>query len=241
MGGRIDRAALFIATTAAAYLFFLNAWHSVAAACAAAFAACALGRRVLRGLPRRRRCGRRQIEAEILRIAAMPDDEAARALGEWVRGRYPGEAFALTPILKHPAASLSPSDILGAWKAGRGAARLVIAATCACDPAAALYARSLREPAVAVVDRRALARILRKSGRLPAEAEAPLSPKDVLRRLVRRAAGRRPRPRDALAATGLLAMYRFVGQPLYLLAALILLFRLGAALAARPRGWRLFE
>ena len=46
MGNRIDRAALLILGAAGLYLFFLNAWHSIPLACAAAFVCGALLRRL---------------------------------------------------------------------------------------------------------------------------------------------------------------------------------------------------
>lgn len=241
MGRQIDRAAGFLLATAAMYLFFLNAWHSIPLACAAAFAAMALGRFLLRGVPRRRRCTRAQAADEVLRIAALPDGEAERALGEIIRRRYPGEDFALAAILKHPAASLSPSDVLAAWKANRGAARLVVAATCGCDPAAALYARELAEPAVAVVDQKRLARLIRDGGFLPPNGAPAFSARRAWHSVLRHVAAHRMTPKDALAAALLLAMYWLFGHPLYLILSLLMLLRLGMLLPLRRGKKQLFE
>ena len=242
MGKRIDRAARFLLTTTAAYLFFLNAWHSVPLACAAAFAAMALGRAVWRGRPKKRpRCALAQADGEVARIAALPDDEAERALAAIVRGRYPGEAFGIAPFIRHPASSLSPGDILAAWKAHRGEARLVVAATCGCDPAAALYARELAGPAVAVLDGHAIARILRAGGWQPADEPARrLSPRDIARRLGRRVAAHRTTPREALAAALGLALFAFNRRPLFLVLPSIVLARFGMTIGARGGTGALF-
>ena len=240
MGNRIDRAALLILGAAGLYLFFLNAWHSIPLACAAAFVCGALLRQLAARRPGRGRLSARRARDELLRIAALPDDEAARALEALVRKRFPGEDYAVAVALRHPEASLSCNDVLNLWKAHRGQARVAVAATCDCDPRAALYARELRRPAMAVVDRRQLERLLRESG------EAGPRPGGAsggrrLRRILSAVASRRPRPRDALTAAALLVMYLASGRVVCLAFSLALLFWFGAARIRGLGRGRLFD
>ena len=166
----IDRTALGLLCGTGYYLFFLNAWGSIPLACGLAFACTALSLRLIRGLPSLRRASGAQARAELLRIAGLDDAAAEGALSALIRRRWPDEAFRLVPVLTHPEATMSSGDVLNAWKSNRDAGRLVIAATCPCEPRAALYARELREPAVAVMDSRRLTRLLRA---LPADALPP--------------------------------------------------------------------
>ena len=179
----IDRAALSLLGATAYYLFFLNATGSTPLACGAAFACTALSRMLLRGLPIVHRATAAQARAELLRIAGLDDEAAVRALEALVQTRWPGESFRLTPVLKHPEATMSSGDVLNAWKANRDAERLVVAATCPCEPRAAFYAGELRGPVVAIVDSRRLTRLLRA---LPAD-QLPHPPRPrpgaVIRRL----------------------------------------------------------
>ncbi|MBR1820205.1 MAG: hypothetical protein IJ769_01140 [Clostridia bacterium] len=222
------------------YLFFLNAWGSIPLAGALAFACVALGRWLLKRRPTRPRASSARVQAELLRLAGLSDAEAQAELTELVRARWPGEAFYLTPVLKHPEATLSSGDVLNAWKANRDAPRLVIAATCPAEPRALVYARELRAPAVAVVDSRALSRILRRH--LPAPTPTPrVSLRQRLRRTATRIATSRVTPRNPLLAISLLALYLRGGNPLCLFASMLMLAHLGVALIQRRAGRRLFE
>ena len=239
-GRRIDELAFGGLAAAALYLFFLNAWGSIPLACGMAFACAALLRGLYRAKPPRRAASAARVRGALMRLAGLPDAEAQQALEALVRGRWPGEDFTLVPVLKHPESALSAGDILNAWKANRDAARLVVAATCPAEPRALAYAHGLREPAVAVVDSRALGRILRRS--LPPEAPPPrVRLVDRLRRLAARVASSRVTPRSPLLAAALLLYYLRGGSPLCLPAALALLAHAGVALAQRRLGRRLFE
>ena len=241
MGGRVDRWALAALGASGLYLFFLNAWDSVPAACGAAFACCVLARRFLSDHPIPRRASRAQVAAKLLELASLTDSQAQAELTGLLAGRWPGERFQLTPVLKHPEASLSSGDILNAWKANRDADRLVVAATCPCEPRAALYAKQLRDPAVAVMDSRAIARLLRKQKAADAFPPVPPLPlRDRLRRLFARCREVRATPKDALIAAILSGLYLRTGRPLYLFSALAVMLRLGLALSRGRMGRRLF-
>ena len=241
MAAFIDRTALGLLGASAYYLFFLNAWGSIPLACGAAFICAALSRWLLRVLPVRRHATAAQARMELLRIAGLDDPAASKALGMLIRRRWPGECFHLAPVLKHPEATLSSGDVLNAWKANRDAERLVIAATCPCEPRAALYARELSEPAVAVIDSRKLTRLLRA---MPAEA-LPRPPRrrlgDGLKRLLAGAASARFSPRSALLALAMLGFYVMTGNGWYLFPALAVAAHAGVVLMRNGSGRRLFE
>ena len=136
---------------------------------------------------------------------------------------------------------MSSGDVLNAWKSNRDAGRLVIAATCPCEPRAALYARELREPAVAVMDSRRLARLLRA---LPADALPPPPrprPGQRLRQLWTGLESARFSPRSALLALGMLACYMMTGNGWYLFPGLAVAAHAGMALIQNGRHSRLFE
>lgn len=241
MGKRIDHAALWALAAGGYYLVFLNAWGSIPLACILAFAACALTQRALKGVRLPRRAPAAQARAELLRIAAMADSDAQRRLEQLVVARWPGEAFRLAPVLKHPEATLSSGDVLNAWKANRDADRLVIAATCPAEPRAALFAGQLADPSVAVLDSRALTRLLRAPGAMPGTCRSPRPLRRRLRDGLLAACAARASMKNAAVAAALLALYWVRGNPLGLFAAMALLWQLGAALLGRRVGRRLFD
>lgn len=238
MGIYIDRIVLGALGTAGLYLFFLNAWGSIPLAAILAFVGVAAGRRALARRPGRASLGR--VRAEVMHLAGLSEAQAQAELASLVRWRWPGEDFALAPVLKHPEATLTSGDLLNAWKANRNAARLVVAATCPAEPRALAFARQLSDPAVAVVDSRALSRILRRT--LPPDRES----RGHWRPLSRLTAaflpgGRQVSPKNAMLAAALLLLYLRGASPLYLFASLALLAHLGVALGQRRIGKRLFE
>lgn len=242
MGKRIDRAVLWALLAAGFYVFYLNAWGDILLACLAAFVSCALLRRLFSRVRLPRRMPATQAKAALWRVAALSDAEAQARLTALARWRWPGEDFCLTPVLKHPEATLSSGDVLNAWKANRDAERLVIAATCPAEPRALYCARGLKAPAVAVLDSRALTRLMRAPGApRTVKVEAPEPLRHRLRDALQRACAIRPKPRNAALAAALLLLYLLRGNPLCLLGALALLWQLGAALIARRPQGRLFD
>lgn len=237
----IDRAALGLIGAVAWYLLFLNAWGSIPLACGLAFLCAALSHALLRGLPRVRRATAAQARAELLRVAGLDDASAERALTALIAERWPEERFRLAPVLKHPEATMSSGDVLNAWKANRDAERLVIAATCPCEPRAAFYARGLRSPAVAVMDSCRLTRLLRAlpAGRLPTPPRPGF--RDALAGLWANAVAARPSLRSAVLALALLGSYLVSGNAWYLFPALAVAAHTGAGLIRHGAGRRLFE
>jgi hypothetical protein len=81
---------------------------------------------------------------------------------------------------------------------------------------AAFYARELRSPAAAVVDSRALTRMLRRRGPGSDMGPTPAVPLRLrLRRAFARVAARRPSPRSALAGAAMLALYLLGGSVIH--------------------------
>ena len=240
LGKCIDRAALLALGTTGYYLFLLNAWHSIPVACVGAFACVILTDRIIRALPLKRRANRGRIRAELHRLSSLDEEEAAAVMDNWIKARWPGEAFRLSPVLKHPEATLTCGDVLSAWKANRDAEHLVLAGTCPCEPRAAAYARTLRAPSVAVVDSRALTRLMRKRG----DALPPLphlSFKDRIKRAAMSFSAYRATPRDAMLCTALFGLYMMTGNPICLFCALALVGRMCVAVNQRRLGIRLFD
>lgn len=240
MGNRIDRAALLVLGAAGYYLFLLNAWGNIPAACVGAFVCATLTDSIVHAIPLKQRVNRGRIRAELHRLSAMDEAEAGAVMEALVKSRWPGEAFRLAPVLKHPEATLTCGDVLNAWKANRDAERLVVAGTCPCEPRAVAYARTLREPGVAVVDSRVLARLMRKRG----DAPPPLprvSFKDRIRRAAASFAAYRATPRDALLCAALFGMYMLTGNPICLFCALALVGRICVAVNQHRLGKRLFD
>ena len=203
------------------YVLFLNAWGSVLAACVLAFIACTLTKALLKRRPLPRRVTASQARSELLRMATLEDRAAEVEMKALIGAHWPDGAYTVAPILKHPEAALTSGDILAAWKANRQASGLVIVATCPCESRAALYAQELQNPEVAVVDSRAIVRLLR---RLPADRLPPAPRrKAALRWLWSQMGATRPRLRDALLALMMLAAYLISGNAWYLFSALALL------------------
>ncbi len=240
MGKMIDTVAFGALAATGLYLFFLNAWGSIPLAAGLAFLCTALARGLILARPIKKKASAAQLRGELLRLAGLSDAEAQAELAAWVRTRWPGEAFALAPVLKHPEATLSSGDILNAWKANREAARLVVCATCPAEPRALAYARELSSPPVAVVDSRGLSRLMRRT--LPRQAPDPAVPlKTRLRRVAARIAASRVTPRNLLMAAALLALYLRGASPLCLAGALAILAHFGVAIGQRRVGSRLFD
>lgn len=240
MGKLIDRFALFALCAAAFYIFFLNAWHSIPLACLLAFLCCALLRPVLRNRPSRWRCSIAQAEVELLRIAELPEPEAEPLLRRLILQKYPDTSFCLATLLKHPSASISTGDVFSVWKAHRNEDALVIAATGTADARALMYAQELTAPRVALIDRRILLRIIRETG-MCASAPTPTPLGKRLRRFWANLSARHIGPKNALFGLTLLGMYLLVGNPLYLVLSMAILFWFGISLFNTRTRQKLFR
>ena len=80
IGKMIDGAALTALGAAGFYLFFLNAGLGIVGSCALAFISVILSRRVIQGMPVRRRVTQTQARVALMAIALMGEEDASKAL-----------------------------------------------------------------------------------------------------------------------------------------------------------------
>lgn len=239
-GKAIDRSVFSVISATMFYLFFLNAWGNIPLACFLAFICSLILRRLILKTPVYFRCTRAQAEAELLHIAQMPDPQAAEMLEQLVRKRYPDESFTLSPMARHPTQSLSMADVFARWKMHRGEDRLLIACTCASDPRAIMYARELKSPLVAVIDKRHLLRIIRTTG-IEHENAPRMTFIQRLKKIPQRLSARHASLKNALFGVVLIALYCIAGNALYLFLGLGSLFLFGCTIPSRRYKKRLFQ
>jgi len=230
MTGRlIDRLALSLLGTGAAYLLFLNAGYGIAASALLAFAAACLVRAAIRLRPRRHTATPQQASQALDRILDLPDDAAREALLEITRtdGTVAPDAF--VALLRHPTSRLDVGEIYALWRAHRGEERLYVACTCPASDEASRCARQLAHPALTLLDRSALLRRIRSSGRF-VDFNAPQSHGfHGLRSAWRALAARRAGPRSLLYGLALLSVYLATGRTACLFSGLLILYHTGAS------------
>lgn len=238
MGKKIDRLTLFLLSGALFYLFFLNAWHNIPAACALAFSCCALLNHLLGRRPVYFKCTKAQADAEILRIACLPEENALQEAESLLRLRYPDETFKAVILQKHPSGSISTGDVFSIWKKHAGEEAVAITATCSADGRAVAYSKELKKPRIAIIDSRQLSHIIRTCGSCSAPSRTTI--RHTFRRLCLRISSCRITGKNAFFALTLLAMYLLMGNPLYLFLSLGILFLFGINLFNNRGRRRLF-
>jgi len=226
MAGRIiDRAALSLLGTSAAYLLFLNAGLSIGASAVLAFACACLARAAIVMRPRRFAASASQAEAALAHILAQPDPAAKAALVDLARAAGAAESSRIVPLLLSSGDLLDVRDVWRLWRRCRGDARLTIAVPCPATREAAACAAGLRDPVVVLLDRERLMRAVRRTGRyVPAGAAGP-PPLRRLRRAIGALADRRTGARAPLTGLALLGTYLATGRAVCLaLSMLVLLY-----------------
>lgn len=218
MGQCIDRLVLTALGAAGLYALFLGAGIPIPVSCLLAFGGTALARRLIERRPRRYRATRAQAEAAVLAIALMPEAQAEAALRELT-----GQPQALC-ALRHPGCRWRLDDMYALWRAsGDGQGRALIV-TCPAEPDAA---RAAKGWGYALTDSRALEKLVRQTGRYVPPEVPSAAMRQRLQAAVRNLIDRPPRLRAALYGLSLLAMYVLTGGPLYLPAAMAVLFITG--------------
>lgn len=229
MGKLIDRTVLIALTAAALYLLFLSAFRSIIPAACMAFLCCTLLIHTRRGRPGR--MTRHQAQT-ILEHWAYGPDEQARVQIELLIG--PGKPDGeLVYLPKHPSATISMTDVFGAWKANRSTKKLLLASVCHADGRARTFARTLQEPSVVILDASRLLPLIRKSSipvprspggrRLAAKLRLSLSELPV----------RRPWYKSLATGIGLMLVYLLSGNAAYLALATAMLFLAGISIRSR--------
>lgn len=228
MGKIIDRIVLMLFFTVALYAFFLNALQSVPAAIALTLLVGALMRSTIQ--KRRRRWRMTAFEARTLmrRWAFLPDGEAERWIASLLLPQTP-----MVYVGRHPSSALSVNDVYALWRAHAGEDRFVLATLCEADPRARMFSRTLKNPAVELLDAPKLLPKIRAS-----ELEPPRLPRGGalaahVRELLVRLPERRPWNQTMLIGLGLLAVYWLTANVGYLFASLAMLLIAGVSLRTR--------
>lgn len=239
MGKHIDRWVLMLLIVSGLYLFFLNAWNSIPLAMVLAFFGGIVFKKALAQRPKAPRCSRFQAEQLLNALTQMDDGPAQSIIEPMIRRRYAGEDFALCLLMRHPSQRLSPGDVLAQWKKHRHTPRLVIACTGSADPQAVAYAREMADPQIAILERRHLCHLIRRT---PPKILVPATHPTVegLRRLPRKILDRPWNMKSVGFNILLIALYTLVGNPIYLILGLTNLCLFGCTLPNRHFKGRLF-
>ena len=229
MGKWLDRALLTSLAAAALYLLFLSAFGSILAAACMSFGCCGLILRAFRG--KAGRMTRHQAKTLLDSWAYGPDDDARASIARLsgISGANPKLVY----LPKHPTASVSVSDVFGAWKSARGQNRLIIAAPCYSDSRARVFARTLQQPSAELLDAPRLISLIRRS-----ELKAPQIPRGrmILKRfriILSGLPGRRPWYKSLGAGLALMLVYLVSGNAAYLILSVSTLFLAGVSIRAR--------
>ena len=219
IGRMIDRVALTALGVVGLYLFFLNAGLGIIASVALTFVCMVLLRRLVRLRPWKCRISPARAEAALLSIAEKGDAEALHRLA--------GDDRAMT-VFRHPDGVFTVNDLFE-LRRGRGDGFGVIV-TCGTDEAVKRYVKA---HGIALTDREALIRRIRKTGLyVPVEAPEP-SFTTRFRRMGEALRTRPVRPRALLYAVGLIMAYMTTGQTLCLACGLGLMGLTGIKLIDR--------
>ena len=214
-GKAIDRWALTALCAVGVYLFYLNAGLAIPVSAVLGFATVALLRYLWERRPGRGRVTSGQARAALTRIAMMDEAEAVEALAALTG------ASDFIPVLRRPDATLSADGLFDLWRAHRGEATMTVVATCRAAPEAVALAGTLTAPTCVLIDRSALMKAIRATGRYV----PPAAPPEPFGRRLRRAAAKLKRPaslRVALYGLSLLGMYLLTGRAPYLFCGLLL-------------------
>lgn len=229
MGKKIDGFMLTLGTALILYHFFYRAFGDRRAAIPLALFCCAVLVKLMRRifalfthLPLLKRWRiRRHTGGALMRIACMDEHEALQSVEKLLALSYRNDA-PVALVQAHPATSLSGEKIFDAWRSHRNEERLVICATCKCDPNSRMLAQSLKQPKLALVDADALSLLIAEhpEGLLP-ETDTK-RPRLRLRYGLQILIDRKNAPRCLLLSLSMLTMYIFSGNIFYLIAALFL-------------------
>lgn len=250
MGKKIDRFVLSLATALGLYYLLQQRIRNPALAIPIAICMLALFRKLIRKLQGaicrsayfQRRHIRRQAAGAIMHFAcADPEFTRARLHAMLDKLYHEGEA-ALEIIQYPPSATLDQQRLFDAWKSHRGEKKLVICATCKCDPAARALAGGMKAPKIALMDADAIRSMIAEC---PEElrAEPPAPRRQILLRLKKAAAlllQRKNAPRCALLAACMLGIYFLNGRISYLIASMLLFFCAIASLRRASKPAKLF-
>ena len=248
MGKKIDAFVMTVLIAICFYLYFWQATGNHALAIGAALLCCLIAvktikrvyGRVFGSRSMKMRRFRKQSEGIIMKLACADRNATASKLEALLQKCFPDQ-FSMDLIQAHPDERLSMNTVFEAWKRRRGDEKLVICATCSCDPEVRMMASSLSQPRVAIVDSERLMPLLAEhpEGFQPVEAKGSTS---ALRRqrLLQHTMNRKNAPRCILFGFSSLVMYVFSGNLLYLISAMLLFLLAFASFRRAPVRAKLF-
>lgn len=223
---RMENRAIVLALSAAACILFGKLFRKISAL-------------LLNTLPLRRRNARKNAGGAVLRLAALPAENALRDIRSLMEKCYPGEDCALEIIQQHPALKLSEGAVFQAWKKHAGEDRLAVVASCRAEPAVRAFAAGLSAPRVSLVDSDMLSQMIAEhpEGLIPEKATRS---RMHLRHAANLLLNRRNAPRNLLLAASMLMMFLLSSNYFYLGAALCLLALCFLSLRRKLRPRKLF-
>ena len=234
MGKWIDRAVGLILLSLLLYLLFLYAFENIALSCLLSFSCCGLLLlHIWKKRPVTARMSVSQAEALLMQWACGPEEEARAQIAR-LTGLC-GSSETLIYVPKHPAATLSISDLFSIWREHRDASCITIATLCQTDARACSLAKSLLSPTVEIIDAARLIPLIRTSN-----LSAPQTPRfrhwsAKLSAAIAALPGRKSWQRNALFGLMLMLLYLMGGNPAYLLLSIGTLFLAGIGLKQHHR------
>lgn len=250
MGKKIDRFIISLAAALGLYALLRQRIRNPALAIPIAICILAIFKKLMRKLQAaigrsacfQKRRIRMQSAGAIMHFACA-DPELTRArLRAMLEKLYHESETALEIIQYPPSASLDQQRLFDAWKSYRGEKKLIICATCKCEPAVRALASGMKEPKIALIDADAIRSMIAEC---PEEmlADPPAPRKQISLRFKKAAAlllQRKNAPRCALLGTSMLGIYFLNGKISYLIGAMLLFFCALASLRRSSKPAKLF-
>jgi len=247
MGKKIDGFVVTLLPGIALWLYLTSRMQNrIVPIIAAVFASILFGKMLrkisiflLNTLPVRRKIMRRNACGAILRLAALPEEQALSDLRELMKKCYPGEDYALEIVQQHPSLKLSEGAVFQAWKKHAGEARLALCASCRTEPTVRAFAAGFSGPKITIVDSDMLSQMIAEhpEGLIP---EKTFRTRMHLRHIANLLVNRRNAPRNLLFSASMLLMFLLTRNYFYLGSALFLLALCFLSLRKKLRPQKLF-
>lgn len=248
MGKKIDRFVLTLAAGSAFYFWFEHAFRNHVAAIVLALICCAVtvktAKYIFALISRSSHLQKKQIRRHagsiITHLACMPEEEAKNNLIKLIGKSYPGD-YSVEIVQLYPSMTLPQEDVFRLWRNHLGEEKLVICATCRCDPACRMLASAMREPRIALVDAEHLAQLIAEHPEgMVAPGKRYERSKLRLMHILDLLINRKNAPRCMIFSTAMLLIYLMSANIWYLASAMLLLFIVLASFRRAPRPAKLF-
>lgn len=248
MGKFVDRLICSVLVSAGFYLYFRGAFENRLFCVALALGCTLIAGKIFRSLCGRicrmdcirKRSLRRKSGGILMRLACMDHSEAVDALQKLLEKNY-GVDYHLVFLQLHPLLPLSQASIFETWRGERSCKRLLICTTGRADAAARVFAGSLNDPKVAVIDADILSRLIAENPlSIPAAEETVVKRRLRMQQAAALLLRRKNAPRCFVLAFSMLGMYLLSGKTLYLACALALMFLTLVSLRSAKKPRKLF-